>query len=375
MSERRRFIERRLQGELMADLCEEFGVSRKTGQKFWKRFQKHGFDGLKDQSRAPKSRPHTTPQEIVDLILATKAKYESWGAPKIQAWLTRKRPDLAIPSVAAVHRWLAKEGLVKKKRARKRAATGSWNTLKEPSAPNEVWCVDFKGQFKLKDGSYCYPLTITDLFSRYLIRVEALEDTSTDPAREVFVDVFSEYGVPKTIRSDNGAPFASSGLAGLSKLSVYWKRCGIELERIEPGHPEQNGQHERMHLTLKQETALPAKANALQQQVAFDRFREVFNNERPHEALGQETPSSVYCASTRLYRAPGPLAYPLHEDTRKISARGLLAFRRQIFYVGIALAGEEVGLREIDPRRWQVTFMDLDLGFLDEREGKFEMTV
>jgi transposase InsO family protein len=233
--------------------------------------------------------------------------------------------------------------------------------------------VDFKGQFRLKNGVYCYPLTITDLFSRYLIRVEALEGTSTDPAREVFADAFTEHGLPGLIRSDNGPPFASTGLAGLSQLSVWWKRCGIELERIEPGHPEQNGQHERMHLTLKRETTRPAAGNALQQQESFDRFRDVFNNERPHEALGQRPPATVYRSSERAYRGTPKLEYPLHDDTRRLNERGKLSLNGVLHYVGIALAGEVVGLREVEDGRWMVTFMNVDLGVVDEQAKRFEV--
>jgi transposase InsO family protein len=352
----------------MVDLCEEYGISRKTGQKIWKRFKENGLLGLEDQRRAPHAIPHRTSAELRKIFVEAKTAHPTWGPRKLKAWLERKKEGIEIPSATTIGYWLRREGLVKTRGRRRRTPCNSPSELTKATAPNDVWCVDFKGQIQLGNGEYCYPLTITDLHSRFLVACTALDGTKTKPARWAFEEAFREYGLPRVIRSDNGGPFASPGLLGLSQLSVFWLRLGIRPERIEPGCPEQNGEHERMHLTLKLETTRPAGQNQLQQQERFDAFREEFNEERPHEALGQQPPSSVYVPSDRRYpdELP-PMAYPLHDLTLAVNQGGHIRVNRKVFFLSHALTGQAVGLREIDRGRWLVSFMSLDLGYLNER--------
>jgi hypothetical protein len=246
--------------------------------------------------------------------------------------------------------------------------------LRDPVAPNDLWCADFKGQFRLGCGAYCYPLTISDQVSRFLLACEGLEATEGDAAHEVFEQVFAEYGLPWAIRTDNGTPFVGRGLWGLSRLSVWWLRLGIWHERIQKGHPEQNGRHERMHRTLKAETTRPAAQRLLAQQEHFDAFRTTYNEQRPHEALGQMPPSSAYAPCSRPYpaRLPDP-EYPLHDDVRVVARSGHLPLgRARTVFITAALAGHPVGLRELDDGRWLVTFMHLDLGEIDLATKTFE---
>ena len=363
VDERLRFVARVEEGERITDLCREFGISRKTGHKILKRYREGGLAGLVDQRRAPQRIPHRTPPEIRAKFLEAKRRHPTWGPRKLKAWLERKQPGVVLPAASSMGYWLKREGLVKARRRRRRPSYLSPWELTKPAKPNDVWCADFKGQFKLANGRYCYPLTITDLYSRFLVACIALESTKAEPARWAFSEAFREYGLPAVIRSDNGCPFASTALAGLSSLSAFWLRLGIRAERIEPAHPEQNGQHERMHLTLKEETTRPAGANLLQQQERFDVFREEFNEERPHEALGQRTPASFYSPSERACPTKvQELAYPLHDLTRLVSGSGLVSLRQKVFFLTTALAGENVGLREVEDGCWLVSYVSLDLG-------------
>ncbi len=360
----------------MTDLCAEFDISRKTGYKFWNRYQEFGPEGLYDESRRPRRAPNQTPKEIQQLILALKQKRPSWGAKKLKAELERQHLGLTIPAKSTIHELLGRHGLVRR-RKRRRTATFYEGKLRDTTAPNEVWGADFKGEFRLGNRRYCYPLTATDHFSRYLLACEGLEHTRGRGARSVFKTIFREFGLPDAIRTDNGSPFASTGLLGLTQLSVWWLRLGIRLERIKPGHPEQNGRHERMHLTLKQETTRPAAANVLQQQEHFDRFRHIFNYERPHESLGMQRPAEQYKPSKRPFPESLPeLEYPLHDVRRLVRPSGHIhLFRRnQGCYVCTALVGEYVGLREVESQQWLVSFMDLDLGHVAESGGRFIQT-
>jgi transposase InsO family protein len=373
VDERLRFVARVEEGERITDLCREFGISRKTGHKILKRYREDGLVGLVDQRRAPQRIPHRTPPEIRAKIVEAKRRHLSWGPKKLKAWLERKEPGVTLPAASSIGYWLKRAGLVKPRRRRRRPTCLSPSELTKPTKPNEVWCADFKGQFKLGNGRYCYPLTITDLHSRFLVACVALESTKAETARWAFSEAFREYGLPSVIRSDNGCPFASTALAGLSSLSAFWLRLGVRSERIEPAHPEQNGQHERMHLTLKEETTRPAGANLLQQQERFDAFREEFNEERPHEALGQRTPASFYLPSERACPIEIPeLAYPLHDLTRMVNGCGLVSLRQKVFFLTTALAGENVGLREVGDGRWLVSYVSLDLGYFDERTRTFK---
>lgn len=266
---------------------------------------------------------------------------------------------------------LKKHGLVKPRRVRQNAPLYS-GALQRATQPNDVWCADFKGQFRLKNTQYCYPLTITDQHSRYILACEALESTKHTTAREVFEAVFDQYGLPTTIRTDNGVPFASRGLGALSALSVWWLKLGIVPERIEPGHPEQNGRHERMHLTLKQETTRPAGANMLQQQERFDDFVRVFNDERPHEALEMKRPGERYIRSARTAK---PLSYPLHDDVIKVRSSGHVRIAGHTFYLGVALASEQVAIRQLDTDNWLLSFASLNLGIANTNTRRFEADV
>jgi len=374
MSQRMNFITRLQQGERMTDLCREFGISRKTGYKLWNRWRAQGLLALQDQSRAPNRLPHKLPEAIVDAILALKQEYPTWGAKKLRVVLPQRHQGIRVPAQSTIHEVLARRGLVKR-RKRKRGRAYATGNLTRPTAANELWCADFKGQFRLGDGSLCYPLTVTDGFSRYLIGCEALEGTRVDPARAVFEVLFEEYGLPGAIRTDNGVPFATTGLHCWSRLSAWWIKLGIELQRIEPGHPEQNGQHERFHLTLKRETTRPAGGNSLQQQERFDRFQRIFNEQRPHEALDMACPASLYKPSERrLAKVAADLEYPLHDLVRRVHRYGHInpVGKRKPVYVASALAGELVGLRELPDEQWLVTYSNVDLGVYHLRSGVFE---
>src|SRR5262245_15369272 len=285
--ERLRFVARLLDGESMATLCGEFGISRKTGYKIYARYKHWGIRGLTDRSRRPYRHANQLPQALERQILAMKRHYPAWGAPKIRERLRRQGLGLRCPAISTVHAVLDRHGLVQRRRRRRAKAEGT--TLSWPTQPNALWCADYKGEFMLANRRYCFPLTITDFASRYLLMCEALATTRETYAFPVFERVFHEFGLPAAIRTDNGVPFASpNALYGLSRLSVWWLRLGIRIERIRPGHPEQNGRHERMHLTLKTEATKPAAANVLQQQARFDVFVDRYNEDRPHQALGMK---------------------------------------------------------------------------------------
>lgn len=357
------FMKRVIGGETVAELCREYGISRKTGDKFKQRFKRLGEAGLLDQSRAPKVIPHRSPPELVALIVAERRRHPTWGPRKLKDVL-ETRLNRVLPAPSTIGDILVREGLVEPRAKRTRVAPQP-TTLRPALAPNDVWCIDYKGQFRLGDRSLCYPLTLTDQRSRFILGCEAMTAISDETARETCEEIFHRYGLPKAIRSDNGVPFASSGLANLTKLSAYWLRLGIDLERIRPAHPEENGQHERMHRTLKFETTRPPRTNLLQQQERFDAFVEEFNHERPHEALAMKRPAQVYKPSPR--KLPPTLLepeYPEHDDVVPISGKGAVYFRRKHVYVSTALAFQYVGLREEDDGRWLVTFMNLDLGHL-----------
>ena len=266
---------------------------------------------------------------------------------------------------------LDRHGLVKRRRRRRYRAQGT--PLSRPLAPNDLWCADYKGEFMLADKRYCYPLTVTDSASRYLLGCEALATTREKFAFSVFERIFKEFGLPTAIRTDNGVPFASpNALFGLSRLSVWWLRLGIEIERIKPGCPEQNGRHERMHLTLKQEATKPAAANFLQQQDRFDRFVEEYNHQRPHQALGMRYPGERYTASPRHYRGLEELDYPFHDKTITVTTCGRICFEHQKVNLSTVFAGQKVGIKQVDERIWLVTFMNYDLGFFDNETCRLE---
>lgn len=375
MNERMRFVVRLQSGERMSDLCQEFGISRKTGYKFWNRFREHGPQGLCDESKCPHRRPTEVTEKLQKLITEFKQKHSTWGPKKIKAELERRYTGVYIPAEVTIYRILDDHGLVKKYKKRRRVPLCT-NALNISEAPNDLWCADFKGQFQLENRLYCYPLTVSDHYSRYFLGCEGLENTRGTGAKGAFEAVFRQYGLPYRIRVDNGSPFTSRGVAGLSKLSIWWLRLGIAVERIEPGHPEQNGRHERLHLTLKQETTRPASANFLQQQERFDKFLDEYNYRRPHEALKMKRPADIYVKSPRPYPDELPdIKYPFHDLTRKVANNGdvyLIGNRYHKFYLGKAFAGQVVGLREIEEERWLVSFMHYDLGYVDEKTLYFD---
>jgi putative transposase len=371
VDDRLRFVARLLDGEKMAPLCQEFGISRKTGYKIYDRYKDCGVQGLTDRSRRPYRHANQLPMTVEKWILRLKREYPNWGAPKIRERLRKRCPDLQCPAISTVHAVLDRHGMVTPKRRPTRHAPGT--PLQASTEPNDLWCADYKGEFMLADRRYCYPLTVTDFATRYLLACEGLTTTKEQYAIPVFERVFREYGLPRTIRTDNGVPFAStSALYGLSKLSVWWLRLGIHLERIKPGHPEQNGRHERMHLTLKREATKPAAANALQQQARFDAFVEQFNRERPHEALAMKVPGEVYHLSPRAYTGLPHLEYPFHDWSATVTHCGRVCYRGQKVNVSQALAGQLVGVRQVSDRIWLVTFMHYDLGYFDDETCRLE---
>ncbi|MDX8496744.1 IS481 family transposase [Mesorhizobium sp. VK22B] len=367
MEERLRFVARLLEGEGMSEVCRAFGISRKTGYKIFNRYRQEGLEALCDRSRRPVRYANQLPGQIERLIVETKREKPHWGARKIRELLIRKLAgDVRIPAKSTVHATLDRHGLVSQARKRNRANKAMGTPLSQAVEPNDLWCADFKGEFKLGNGCYCYPLTVTDQASRYLLACEALESTKETPVIETFVRLFKERGLPAAIRSDNGLPFASpNGLYNLSRLSVWWLRLGISLERIKPGKPQQNGRHERMHLTLKKEATRPAGMNALQQQARFDDFMSEFNAERPHEGIGMKVPAQLYIASSRPYSGLPELIYPFHDKDIMVTACGRVCMHRKKINISTVLAGQRLGITEVDDGIWLVSFMHYDLGYID----------
>jgi len=309
-----------------AEICRRYGVSRKTGYKWYEQFLLHGLAGLADRSRRPLHQPNAVDEEMVGGILEARSRYPSWGERKLKAWLEREHRERCWPSTSSIGNILQRYGLTRPHKRRRRATPSS--ELTQPCEANQVWAIDFKGWFRTGDGQRCDPLTLSDTHTRYLLRCQAVDQTGGKFIRPLLEASFREYGLPARILSDNGAPFASTGIGGLSRLSVWWLRLGIVPERIAPGHPEQNGRHERMHRTLKQETAQPPARSVRAQQQVFDRFREEYNQERPHEALAMATPASVYAPSLRRFpeRLPGDgVSSGLCETTRTPARRYQLA--------------------------------------------------
>jgi transposase InsO family protein len=365
VDERLRFVAQLLDGEPMTEVCRAFGISRKTGYKIFDRYKEHGVEALNDRSRRPVRYANQLPQQIESLILTLKRDKPQWGARKIRELLVRRLSgDVRIPARSTIHAVLHRHGLVKPIGRPRNRATGT--PLSDGAIPNDLWCADFKGEFKLGNGRYCYPLTVTDHASRFLLLCEALESTREDLAFTAFQQLFVERGLPSAIRSDNGVPFASpNALFNLSKLSVWWLRLGIAIERIKPGKPQQNGRHERMHLTLKTETTRPPGINSLQQQARFDAFRQEFNTERPHEALAMKCPAEIYSTANRRYDGLPEIAYPFHDRDILVTACGRICMHRKKINISTVLAGQRIGIKEVDDGIWIVSFMRYDLGYID----------
>ena len=371
MDERLKFVARLLDGEKMAVMCREFDISRKTGYKIFSRYKDCGLEGLTDRSRRPYRHGMRLPFQIEKLIVQLKQDHPSWGAPKIREKIRRLHSEITLPAISTVHAVLDRNGLVTRRRKRRYKPEGT--ALSPAQQPNELWCADYKGEFMLADKRYCYPLTVTDFASRYLISCDALSSTKERYAFTVFERVFKDWGLPNAIRTDNGVPFASpNAMFGLSKLSVWWLRLGIDIERIKPGRPQQNGRHERMHLTLKKEATKPAAKNFLQQQGKFDRFIEEFNQERPHEAIGMKYPAEIYTPSLKPYKGLSDLEYPFHDRTITVTCCGRICIGRRKINLSTVFAGQNVGIKEVSDKIWLVSFMKYDLGFFDQEAGRVE---
>lgn len=369
MDERTKLIGEYLSGGYsISELARRRGVSRKTAFKWIERYQEHGWEGLEDRSRAPHHQARAISEQMEQRILEFKARWPHWGAPKIHVKLQHYSD---CPSESTISNVLQRHGLSRKARRRHRA-TPSQQPLVHCEDSNQVWCADFKGWFRTGDGQRCEPLTISDAHSRYLLCCQAIGTTTAMvTVRPIFEATFREYGLPQAIRTDNGPPFASRGLAGLTELSVWWLRLGIGLERIQPGQPQQNGRHERMHRTLKEATAKPPRRTLALQQKAFEAFRQEYNHERPHEALGQKPPGSLYVPSRRDF--PERLAemqYPEEWQKRKVCAGGQIRWNGVKVAVSHALIHQIVGLKPIGDGVWALYFGTLELGQWDQRDGR-----
>jgi transposase InsO family protein len=372
MEERFRFMEEWKSEEwTMTELCRFYGVSRVTGYKWVERYESGGVQALGDRSRAPHEHPNAVSEEMEERILAVRAQHASWGAPKIRAWLQRRDPaGGGLPAESTIGAILKRNGLTVARR-RRRSSRPAGEPLAHATEPNRVWCADYKGWFRTQDGTRIDPLTISDACSRYLFRCQAVAHADYAHSKPVLEAAFREYGLPQRLRTDNGAPFGSNGESGLTGLTVWWIKLGIVPEHITPGKPQQNGRHERMHKTLKQETASPPAANRRRQQERFDRFRQEYNQERPHEALQQKTPASCYQPSGREYSSRLPeVEYPADWQVRRVREGGQIRWYADPVFVSHALVGEPVGLEQIDDRSWRVWFSFYELGILDSVKRK-----
>jgi putative transposase len=369
MEQRERFIrDHRLDLYAMAELCQRYGISRKTGYKWLARFDEAGRRGLGDRSRAPHHCPHRISAELARLICDARRQHPRWGPRKLLDWLAPRYPIFVWPAVSTAGDLLARAGLVKKRR-RRRHYQHPGVVPATTTQPNDLWTADFKGHFRTRDGIYCYPLTIADQHTRYLLACHGLLSTKGHGVRPVFERLFRAVGVPRAIRTDNGVPFATTGIHGLSQLNVWWLRLGIQHQRILPAQPQQNGAHERMHKTLKGEAIRPPRATLAAQQRAFNDVRRLYNDERPHQALQGRTPASLYRPSPREY--PGalpPLEYPGHFIVKRVTNAGTIRFKRRLLFIANALKQHPIGLEEVADGIWSIHFARVLLGRLDERD-------
>jgi putative transposase len=355
----------------MTELCKRYGVSRKTGYKFLNKYIEDGEGAFKEKSSARHTHPNKTPEEIQAKILDLKYRYLHWGPAKLRDWFHINEPKFTCPAASTVGEILKKHGLVKNKKCRKKVAKHA-EPLAHCDAPNRVWSADFKGHFRLLlTKAYCYPLTISDNFSRFLLHCEGLEKNNYKLTKQGFEKVFFNYGLPDSMRTDNGQPFAGLGIGGLTKLSIWFLKLGIMPERIEPGCPEQNGRHERMHRTLKEATAKPPQKNMGEQQKCFTNFMQEYNYERPHQALNGKRPSDVYSASVKSLPSKLPeIYYPKDFLIRKVKTNGEIKWHGKRYFVSELLHKEPVGLEIIDDGRAFLYFSKLKLGIIDARNDK-----
>lgn len=369
MDERRKFVAAYLSDRYeMAELCRGAGISRPTGYLWVQRFLAQGEAGLRDRSHAPRSCPHRTAEALEAALLAARRQHPHWGPRKLLALLKRQQPEQPWPSRSTVADLLRRQGLVKMRRRHAQPGTLEGQAARTPSAPNVLWTIDFKGEFRTGDRRYCYPLTVTDLYSRFLLACRGMRAPRGAPVIACTTALFREYGMPEGIHSDGGAPFAGTGLRHLSAVSLFWLKLGIRLERSRRACPQDNASHERMHATLKAETARPPSSNLPQQQRRFDDCRREFNDLRPHEALGDRTPAEFYRPSNRPYPSRLPsVEYPGHFELRRVHHTGTIKWRRRELFVSSVLAGEFVGLEEIEEGVWSVYFGNHLLARFDEQ--------
>lgn len=366
MDQRVRFIAEYLEEYLpFNELCFQFNISRKTGYKWVQRYLEYGVEGLADRSRRPHACPHKTDSALVEAIVRTRMKHPSWGPKKLLKTISPYYSEL--PSVSTTANILAQQGLITSgKRRSRRYHPGCPKTA--PNEPNDIWTADYKGHFRMGNGRYCYPLTVCDMHSRYLLCCNGHSGISLDQTKRNFTELFHEYGLPLRIRTDNGVPFASNAIARLSTLSVWWIKLGIYPEQIEPGKPQQNGKHERMHRTLKKEATIPPERNLREQQKRFDFFREEYNTERPHEALDMKTPASIYGASPRIMpKKIGHFYYPYHFEVRRVSRSAEVRWRGRSVQVSRTLQEEYVGFEEVDDGIHNVYFCNVLIGRFIEK--------
>ena len=369
VEQRERFIrDQRLELYTMVELCARYGIRRKTGYKWLARFQEAGRQGLRDRSRAPHHCPHRISPQVAAVICAARRQHPSWGPAKLLAWLEPQHPALDLPAISTAGDLLARRGLVKKRR-RRRHYQHPGVVPPTTTQPNDLWTADFKGHFRTRDGIYCYPLTIADQHTRYLLACHGLLSTKGHGVRPIFDRLFREYGLPRAIRTDNGVPFATTGIHGLSQLNVWWLRLGIQHQRILPASPHQNGAHERMHKALKGEAIRPPRSSLPTQQRAFTAFRRLYNEERPHEALGGRPPAALYRPSAREYvGALPPVEYPGHFIVKRVTNAGTIRLKKRLLFIANALKQHPVGLEEVDDGIWSIHFCNVLLGRVDERD-------
>lgn len=349
-------------------LCSRFNISRKTGYKYINRYQELGIDGLKECSRATHTHPNKISPFVEENILEVKKKYSSWGSKKILHWLNQERGDCTWPAKSTIEAVLKRHHLVKPSKRQRRVISYKY-PLALCTNPNDIWSIDYKGQFKLGNNQFCYPLTVTDNFSRYLFAIDGAYEISGKQTKKVLTQLFNEFGLPLFIRSDNGSPFATNGLGGLSKISVWLIKLGITPERIRKGHPEENGRHERMHFTLKQETTQPPKSNLKEQQVCFDHFKLIFNEQRPHEGIQFSRPATLYTPSER--QLPSTLNQVEYDSsfsyTRRIRTNGTMKWIGKEIFVSETLIGETIGLKPYSEEEWLIHFSHLPIGIFNEK--------
>ena len=373
MNEKLKFIAAYLNNDFhtFESLCERFNISTKTGYKFVNRFEAEGIDGLKERSRAPHNNGNKMPAFIEQNILNVKSRYPYWGSKKVVSYLKQKNSEIAWPARSTIDDLFKRHDLVIPRKRKKQVAPYT-----EPFAlcekPNDIWSMDYKGQFKLGNKQYCYPLTITDNYSRYILAIKGSKRISRDTTKHVLDELFSEFGLPYAIRSDNGVPFAGTGLGGLSQLSIWLIKLGVIPERIRKGQPQENGRHERMHFTLKQETAAPPQYNLSQQQRQFDQFKKIFNEERPHEGINFERPAWLYTPSDRAYsRRFAPIEYDTNLcTTRMIRTNGTIKWKGSEIFISELLTGENIALKPYDEHEWIIYFSFFPLGIFNEKVQK-----